>query len=89
MAKQEEQKGLLTSVVITNDGRRDSFIKLTILKEIFSQQLPKMPKDYITRLVFDRYRMLARVSATETPALQCRLVMAVLPWHYVVLVLKV
>eukprot|EP01094_Clydonella_sp_ATCC50884_P002880 TRINITY_DN12202_c0_g1_i2.p1 TRINITY_DN12202_c0_g1~~TRINITY_DN12202_c0_g1_i2.p1 ORF type:complete len:793 (+),score=237.86 TRINITY_DN12202_c0_g1_i2:135-2513(+) len=54
MAKLEERQGVLTSVVVTNDGARDSLIKLTILKEIFSQQLPKMPKDYITRLVFDR-----------------------------------
>jgi len=27
---------------------------LTAVKNIFSQQLPKMPKEYITRLVFDR-----------------------------------
>lgn len=32
----------------------DSFIILTGLKCIFQKQLPKMPKDYIARLVYDR-----------------------------------
>jgi histone acetyltransferase len=27
---------------------------LTDLKNIFARQLPKMPKDYIVKLVFDR-----------------------------------
>jgi histone acetyltransferase len=29
-------------------------MKLITLKNIFSKQLPKMPKDYIVRLVFDK-----------------------------------
>ena len=29
-------------------------IWLTTIKNIFSKQLPKMPKEYIVRLVFDR-----------------------------------
>lgn len=29
-------------------------IWLVAIKEIFSKQLPKMPKEYIVRLVFDR-----------------------------------
>ena len=33
-----------------------------VLKNIFSKQLPKMPKDYIVRLVFDRnHRSLALI----------------------------
>lgn len=32
----------------------ETLIALTILKKIFSIQLPKMPKEYIVRLVFDR-----------------------------------
>lgn len=40
--------------VITNDGHPQHLIWLTAVKNIFSQQLPKMPKEYITRLVFDR-----------------------------------
>jgi histone acetyltransferase len=40
--------------VVNNDGSRDSFVVLTGLKCIFQKQLPKMPKDYIARLVYDR-----------------------------------
>ena len=32
----------------------DELVALCDLKNIFSRQLPKMPKDYIVRLVFDR-----------------------------------
>lgn len=39
---------------MNNDGSHDSFIVLTGLKCIFQKQLPKMPKDYIARLVYDR-----------------------------------
>jgi ribosomal protein S18 acetylase RimI-like enzyme/vacuolar-type H+-ATPase subunit H len=53
-ARQEERKGLLTSEVITNDRDPQHMIWLIHLKNIFSKQLPKMPKDYIVRLVFDR-----------------------------------
>lgn len=38
----------------TNDGSDESLIALIALKNIFSKQLPKMPKEYIVRLVFDR-----------------------------------
>ena len=37
-----------------NDQERDSMRKLLDLKNIFSRQLPKMPKEYIVKLVFDR-----------------------------------
>jgi len=40
--------------VIWNDGRDKALVKLIELKNIFSVQLPKMPKEYIVRLVFDR-----------------------------------
>jgi len=39
---------------VTNDGSDDNSIALVHLKNIFSRQLPKMPKEYIVRLVFDR-----------------------------------
>lgn len=39
---------------MNNDGDKDSFIIMTGLKCIFQKQLPKMPKDYIARLVYDR-----------------------------------
>ena len=40
--------------MVNNDNDRESLIILTGLKCIFQKQLPKMPKDYIARLVYDR-----------------------------------
>lgn len=40
--------------VYTNDNTDESCEALIALKNIFSRQLPKMPKEYIVRLVFDR-----------------------------------
>jgi N-acetylglutamate synthase-like GNAT family acetyltransferase len=54
MAKMEEDTGLLKFDVITNDGTPEHMIQLTTLKNIFARQLPKMPREYIVRLVFDR-----------------------------------
>jgi histone acetyltransferase len=50
----EERNGEIEFRVVNNDGERDSTIILTGLKCIFQKQLPKMPKDYIARLVYDR-----------------------------------
>mmetsp|Transcript_19509 Transcript_19509/g.18844 ORF Transcript_19509/g.18844 Transcript_19509/m.18844 type:complete len:368 (+) Transcript_19509:114-1217(+) len=44
----------LTFKIFTNDGDPESSVALITLKNIFSRQLPKMPRDYIVRLVFDR-----------------------------------
>jgi histone acetyltransferase len=52
--KQEEDKGNLEFIVIRNDGQTNSLKLLTDLKNIISRQLPKMPKEYIVRLVFDK-----------------------------------
>ena len=41
--------------VVSNDGFRQHLVWLIGVKNIFSQQLPKMPKEYIVRLVLDRY----------------------------------
>lgn len=54
MAKMEEDDGVLKFDVITNDGTPEHMVQLTTLKNIFAKQLPKMPKEYIVRLVFDR-----------------------------------
>ena len=43
----------LSFIVVKNDGNPQNFRLLTDLKNIFGMQLPKMPKEYITRLVFD------------------------------------
>lgn len=50
----EERSGLIQFRVVTNDGRPESLVILTGLKNIFMKQLPKMPREYITRLVLDR-----------------------------------
>ena len=58
-AKPEETKpknryDSLRYCVVTNDGNPDSLVKLVGLKSLFAKQLPKMPRPYIARLVFDR-----------------------------------
>lgn len=52
--KQLESQGTIKFEVVSNDGTDRSLILLTGAKNIFQKQLPKMPKDYITRLVYDR-----------------------------------
>ncbi|CAE6446458.1 unnamed protein product [Rhizoctonia solani] len=50
----QEQKGIIRFEVVTNDGSPTSMILLTGLKTLFQKQLPKMPREYIARLVYDR-----------------------------------
>ena len=50
----EERNHEIEFRVVNNDGEPNSSIILTGLKCIFQKQLPKMPKDYIARLVYDR-----------------------------------
>ncbi|KAL7271930.1 histone acetyltransferase [Rhizina undulata] len=50
----EEKNGDIEFRVVNNDNSRESTIILTGLKNIFQKQLPKMPRDYIARLVYDR-----------------------------------
>ncbi|KAF9951095.1 histone acetyltransferase, partial [Modicella reniformis] len=49
----EERQGLIEFRVFTNDGTRESMILLTGMKNLFQKQLPKMPREYIARLVYD------------------------------------
>jgi histone acetyltransferase len=50
--------------IVINDGKRESLIRLIGLKSLFGKQLPKMPKEYIARLVFDRrHKSLALLSS--------------------------
>jgi histone acetyltransferase len=51
--REERERDIKVQVVL-NDGSRQSMILLTGLKNIFQKQLPKMPKEYIARLVYDR-----------------------------------
>jgi len=53
-AKKEEENLTLVFRVIRNDGQRKHLVWLTQVKNIFATQLPKMPREYIARLVFDR-----------------------------------
>lgn len=49
--------------IVINDGKRTNLIRLIGLKSLFAKQLPKMPKEYIARLVFDRrHKSLALLS---------------------------
>lgn len=50
----EEKQGQIEFQVVNNDNSHRSNIILTGLKCIFQKQLPKMPKDYIARLVYDK-----------------------------------
>mmetsp|Transcript_35758 Transcript_35758/g.70056 ORF Transcript_35758/g.70056 Transcript_35758/m.70056 type:complete len:386 (+) Transcript_35758:22-1179(+) len=61
-AKQEEERGELHFKCIWNDGSPTNLRFLCELKEIFGQQLPKMPKEYIVRLVFcKRHKSVAAI----------------------------
>ena len=53
--------------IVRNDGKPESLIKLVALKSLFSRQLPKMPRTYIARLVFDR-KHTALVILNDDPA---------------------
>ncbi|KAG7355101.1 bromodomain containing protein [Nitzschia inconspicua] len=57
----------LKYMMVTNDGKPESLIKLVALKSLFSKQLPKMPRAYIARLVFDR-RHVSLAILNENPA---------------------
>eukprot|EP00551_Chaetoceros_affinis_P012161 CAMPEP_0203665582 /NCGR_PEP_ID=MMETSP0090-20130426/2783_1 /ASSEMBLY_ACC=CAM_ASM_001088 /TAXON_ID=426623 /ORGANISM="Chaetoceros affinis, Strain CCMP159" /LENGTH=443 /DNA_ID=CAMNT_0050529191 /DNA_START=1 /DNA_END=1335 /DNA_ORIENTATION=+ len=56
-------------VIVINDGNHENLVRLIGLKNLFAKQLPKMPKDYIVRLVFDRrHKSLAILS--DDPAVK-------------------
>lgn len=50
----EEREGKIEFRVVNNDNSRENLMVLTGLKNIFQKQLPKMPREYIARLVYDR-----------------------------------
>eukprot|EP00750_Incisomonas_marina_P021762 INCI4666.2.p1 GENE.INCI4666.2~~INCI4666.2.p1 ORF type:complete len:287 (-),score=57.94 INCI4666.2:665-1525(-) len=51
------EKGKLRFFAICNDGSMQNMVWLLQLKQIFSRQLPKMPAQYITRLIFDPHHI--------------------------------
>ncbi|ODQ66453.1 hypothetical protein NADFUDRAFT_82268 [Nadsonia fulvescens var. elongata DSM 6958] len=50
----EEKEGVIEFRVVNNDNSKEHMMILTGLKNIFQKQLPKMPREYIARLVYDR-----------------------------------
>lgn len=56
-------------VVVENDGTPGNMIKLVGLKSLFAKQLPKMPRAYIARLVFDK-RHISLAILSEDPAVK-------------------
>ncbi|XP_076105543.1 histone acetyltransferase KAT2A-like [Mytilus galloprovincialis] len=65
-ARQEESKGVIEFHVVGNSlshkPTRQTLIWLIGLQNVFSHQLPRMPKEYITRLVFDpKHKCLALI----------------------------
>ena len=59
-AMEEEKAQVIRFQVISNDGKPEHMMWLIGLKNIYSQQLPNMPKEYIVRLVLDRYSAASR-----------------------------
>jgi histone acetyltransferase len=53
-AQADEKTGEICFRVITNDNDPQTLVWLISLKNIFAKQLPKMPREYIVRLVLDR-----------------------------------
>jgi len=65
-ARMEEKRGIIEFHVISNSINRKppqrTLMWLMGLQNVFSHQLPRMPKEYITRLVFDpKHKCLALV----------------------------
>lgn len=44
---------MIKIIPVENDMQAKSLILLTGLKTLFQKQLPKMPREYISRLVYD------------------------------------
>ena len=49
-----EREGDITFCVVKNDGNDQNNYLLIDLKMVVGSQLPRMPKEYIVRLVFDQ-----------------------------------
>ncbi|XP_076804539.1 histone acetyltransferase KAT2A-like [Clavelina lepadiformis] len=67
-ARQEERRGVIEFHVIANspDASKQTLTWLVEIQNVFARQLPRMPRDYITRLVFDtKHRTLALVKETH------------------------
>jgi Transcription factor involved in chromatin remodeling, contains bromodomain len=54
MKDDSNEYSMIRKCIVENDGKEENLVRLIGLKNLFSKQLPKMPRDYIVRLVFDR-----------------------------------
>ena len=58
-ARLQEKRGIIEFHVISNLLHTEPSEKILLwligLQNVFSHQLPRMPKEYITRIVFDPY----------------------------------
>lgn len=68
-AKSKNEYDNLRYVIVKNDGKPENLIKLVGLKSLFAKQLPKMPRAYIARLVFDR-RHISLAILSEDPSVK-------------------
>ena len=59
-----ENDGEATFSIIYNDNTDANLLNLTGLKMVISSQLPKMPREYIVRLVFDEYVVLSQINGS-------------------------
>jgi histone acetyltransferase len=57
--------------IVINDGKRENLIRLIGLKSLFARQLPKMPKEYIARLVFDRRHKSLAILSNDPSKKEC------------------
>eukprot|EP00984_Skeletonema_dohrnii_P015691 scaffold6822_cov121-Skeletonema_dohrnii-CCMP3373.AAC.11 len=57
--------------IVINDGTRTNLIRLIGLKSLFARQLPKMPKEYIARLVFDRRHKSLAILSSDPEKKEC------------------
>lgn len=69
-ARAEEDRGVIEFHIINNtlefDQDAQKLLWLLQLQNVFAMQLPRMPRDYITRLVFDpKHRNMVLVKAGQ------------------------
>ncbi|KAK9789042.1 hypothetical protein WJX73_005921 [Symbiochloris irregularis] len=53
-ARSMEEDGQISFQYVENNGQPENMMRLVALKNVFSKQLPNMPREYISRLVLDR-----------------------------------
>ena len=65
--KREEDMGKIEFVVVKNDKTLQSMRNLIELKNIVAKQLPRMPRNYIVRLIMDRQHQAMIIRRKQDP----------------------